>query len=121
MTSAFVSVTTSWDQSFPATCAPGTCFCNQCEHWRRKQYHKSVSRPEIPKDFRLTQSFSLALKNPRGFSTLRKEGSDSLRIFMVGMGDATADNFLEICMNSCQFAHTFPQMEQFDSNLRRKY
>jgi hypothetical protein len=31
-----------------------------------------VRRPEIRENFRLTQSSSFALKNPRGFSTLRQ-------------------------------------------------
>jgi hypothetical protein len=42
-------------------CAP------QGEHWERKQYHKSASRPEIREDFRLAQTLSLASKKPQGF------------------------------------------------------
>jgi hypothetical protein len=53
--------------SFPATCAPGIGFRNQCERWWRKQFHKSVSRPEIPENFRRMQTSSFTLKNPRDF------------------------------------------------------
>jgi len=45
--------------SFPATCAPGTCFICQCVHWWKKQSLKSGSRPEIPQDFRLPQIYPL--------------------------------------------------------------
>jgi len=38
--------------------AGGNGFRNQCAHWWRKQYRKSVRRPEIPQDFRRTQIFS---------------------------------------------------------------
>ena len=42
----------------------GNGFRNQCEHWWRKQYHKSVRRTEIPQNFRRTQSFSLCVQKP---------------------------------------------------------
>ncbi len=46
------------------------CFHNQCEHWLWKQYHKSVSRPEIPQDFMAHAVFFLRVeKPPGGFST----------------------------------------------------
>jgi hypothetical protein len=67
LTNLVVLFRSSSFRSFPATCAPGIGFQNQCAHWWRKQFRKSVSRPEIPENFRLTQSTSYALKNPSGF------------------------------------------------------
>jgi len=54
-------------KTFPATRAPETCFHNQCAHWWRKQILRSVSRPEIPQNFRLTQISLRARKTRSGF------------------------------------------------------
>ena len=53
-----------------STCNAGNVFRSQCAHWDLKKYMQSVSRPEIPQNFRLTQSF-FALKNPWGFQRLK--------------------------------------------------
>jgi len=50
----------------PGDSALGIGFRNQCAHWWRKQFHKSVSRPEIPENFRLAQFFFLCAQKPPG-------------------------------------------------------
>jgi hypothetical protein len=50
-------------KSFPATCAPGIGFQNQCAHWWRKQFLQSGSRPKIPQVFGSRSFSSYALKS----------------------------------------------------------
>ena len=54
--------------SFPATCAPGTRFRPQCEHWGRKQYLQSGSRPK-------TAGFQASEVPLRPFPTQMKDAS----------------------------------------------
>ena len=49
-------------------------FCHQYAYWWQKQYLLSVRRPEIPRNFRRTQSFSFASKNPQGFFVALRGG-----------------------------------------------
>ena len=65
--------------SFPATCAPGTRFISQCEHWGRKQIRMSAGRPEIPENFRSAQAFPRVEKPLADFQRPRMRGSSASR------------------------------------------
>jgi len=55
--------------SFPATCAPGTCFQNQCAHWWKKQSLQEVEPPGNSAEFQVRAVFSIHIEKPQsGFS-----------------------------------------------------
>jgi hypothetical protein len=58
----------------------GNGFHNQCEHWWRKQFLRSASRPEIPQDFRLAKKSLCGEKLQGGFSPPQRKAARQISV-----------------------------------------
>ena len=90
-------------KSIPMTCASESCFFHQCAHWWKKQYQKSVRRPEIREDFRRAKFFSPRIEKPSGFSMLRTGECSRILSFFCCLG-TTAPN----CFGCMQVIWSWP-------------